>query len=697
MKDWVSAISTAYSSNQTNNLNSNILSLIRDSLFLSSNNILKGSSDRGVHGFVIYSKKDFDLYEYFLRLCRNAFWLSKKYSTPGPKSEFENESKLSSIYTLDFAEYSGVSFSNFCFTNRNYLVTCCCERCTRVLDYLDKNHHDSLSSENLKKLLVNEQNSLTKFLIHNKQYQTLEYKLLKISFNGLIIKKIIKDQFHSLFNGPESCLKSLFQSCLVLCKNFELISDYSSEESDNHLGVSSLVLDLLCEYAELWEELDLPIFSFILLQVENSVPTNQPVTQDDSLYSNPCSLLSNSNHFKYFNIVYDEVINENSKVEYFKDFLKSICNKQGLDNFNVLRALLRLTRGYRLEDLKVLTRLAMCESVKDKCDNFYEEVVKYFEKAVSLKPMVEFSHDIGLAPEVSSFSNFLNFSPLKLQNGQVVCRKGLESMVLQLDTLEKVTSFLSQHLPTGSSEHKNTSIALAITGDSGVGKTTLAHCLAQEMNSVFFPVNVLSFLRPQVGLSEKLFHSFISKIRNHFSGSATGSRRDLVKCVILLEGLEALNGNEGYLKRLTSGLRSEFDSISTHSKFSSDYSILLVTTCHRLSDLPEKIRMIFTEFIPMKAPTMDEKFAQDCFELFLNLRCDFMDRMGDLIEYVSKRNYLGRLTPLKIATISKNASLQTAADSSLLSNSELWSSKSHTKTSLVCMETLISVLDSTLS
>ncbi|UKJ90031.1 hypothetical protein MACJ_003289 [Theileria orientalis] len=658
---------------------------------------LQGSNDRGVHGFVIFSIKDFDLYEYFLRLCTNAFWLSKRYSTCGPGNEFDNESKLSSIYTLDFADYSAVSFSNFCFTNRNYLVTCCCERCTRVLDYLDKNHHDSVSSQNLKKLLLNEQNCLTKFLIHNNQYQTLEYKLLKISFNCLVIKKIIKDKFYPLFNGPESGLISLFQSCFVLCKNIELLSHYSSENTKNPLGVSSLVLDILFEYAELWEELELPIFSFIFLQLENSISTNHPVTQDDFIYSNPFSVLQNSNHFKYFNVVYDEVINENSKVEYFKDFLETSFKNQGSHDTDVLRALLRLTRGYGLEDLKVLTRLARCESVKDKRANFYAELVKYFERAVSLKPMVEFSHDLGLAPEASYFSNFLNFSPLKLQNGQVVCRKGLEAIVLQPDTLEKVTSFLSQHLGTGSPENKNASIALAITGDSGVGKTTLAHCLAQEMNSVFFPVNVTSFLRPQVGLSEKLFHSFISKIRNHFTGSGSGRRRDLVKCVILLEGLEALNGNEGYLKRFLSGLRSEFDDISSQSKFSSDYSILFVTTCQRLSDLPGKIRMIFNEIIPIKAPKMDEKFAQDCFELFLNLRCDFMERMGDLVEYVSKRSHLSKLSPLKIATISKNASLHTAAESSVLFRGDLSTSESHTKTSLVCMETLISILDSTLT
>nr|PVC53722.1 hypothetical protein MACL_00003580 [Theileria orientalis] len=697
MKEWLLDISTAYSSKQTNNLNSNILSLIRDSLFLRSNNVLKGSNGRGVHGFVVYSKKDFDLYGYFLRLCRSSFWLSKKCSEPGPGNELNNESKLSGIYTLDFAVYSAHSFSNFCFTNRNYLVTCCCERCTRVLDYLDRNHHDQASSENLRKLLLNEQKSLTTFLIHNRQYQTLEYKLLKISFNSLVVKKVFNDQFYSLFNGSESDLKSLFQSCFVLCRNFELLSDYSSDNTENPLGVSSLVLDLLCEYAELWEELDLPVFSFILLQVENTISTGRPATQDDSVSSNPRSLLNNSSHFKYFNMLYDEVVSETLKVEYFKDFLNQCCEDQGSHNTHVLRALLRLTRGYRLEDLKVLTRLARCESVKDRCDNFHEEALKYFERAVSLKPVVEFSHNLGLSPEVSSFSNFFYFSPLKLQNGQVVCKRGLEAMVLQVDTLERVASFLSQPLGTGSPERENASTALAITGDSGVGKTTLAHCLAQEMNSLFFPVNVLSFLRPQVGLSEKLFHYFISKIRSHFSGSETGTRRDLVKCVILLEGLESLNGNEGYLKRFLSGIRSEIDDISSHSKFSSDYSILFVTTCHRLSDLPEKIRLVFTEVISMEAPIMDRQFAKLCFELFLNLRCDFMERMDDLVEYLGTRNYLCKLTPLKIATISKNAALKTVADSSLLFSGELCTSKSHIKTSLVCMETVISILDSTLT
>ncbi|XP_953520.1 uncharacterized protein TA10970 [Theileria annulata] len=684
-------------------LKNSIFKIIRDSMFLSFYNIQNDSKLLPHRCFTIYCNKDLNFYEFVYRLLKNTF-----YNTLNGKKEYVSD-ELSCIYTLDLSYYGGTFGPNFCYTNRCYLGTCCCRSCSKVIDCLDKNHKDPISSENLVKLLTNEQNSLAKFFIHNRKCSTLEYELLKITFNSLVLKDKIKEKFNLLLNDRNSSLKPIFTYCFVLIKNFEALFNCTLDTDKNTVNFASLALDLLSEYSEIWDTLDLPLLSFAFLKPcgpsfgkfnSSDFCSDYHVTDESFLQSysySPMEILAN--RFSNLATISDGLFDENSKLLYLQESVKKYSkgDPKEVSNDQFSREMIKIIRGYTLDELKVLNRMAYCESLKDKCTNFGENYQKYLEKATCLRQITDFSSTLGIYPELTKFSNTHNLCPLKKVNGQIICRTGLESLVLTEKTINELNSFFSEEICHFSKGNKRPSIGLVIKGDSGVGKTSLVHCMAQEMNSLLFFFNILSFLRPEVGLSEKILHSFLSKIWTHFSGSKQGPRRDLVKCVILLEGLEALKGEEGYLKRLISFICRELDEFKLRSTFALDYSVLFVTTCQEHSDLPSELLQEgrFSERLELATPEMDENLVRKCFELFLNLRCDIHEQMDKLIQHIKKKNYLPLLTPLKIAEISRRAALQASTD--IMSRYKNSGDMEDFEKNLISLETIIAALDSTLS
>lgn len=224
---------------------------------------------------------------------------------------------------------------------------CCCRSCCKVIDSLDKNHKDPLSSDNLVKLLKNEQNCLIKFLIHNKKSPTLEYELLKITSNSLVLKAKIKEKLHHLLNDKNSTLRSLFTFSFVMIKNFEALFNCGLNTENNNVNFASMALDLLSEYSELWGTLRLPLFSFAFLKPNSpgfGEFNSSGFSSSDIHFRGDSSSLQTfsysplvllTNRFKNLGTISDGLFDENSKLIYLQDSVKKYSksdSKAALNN-----------------------------------------------------------------------------------------------------------------------------------------------------------------------------------------------------------------------------------------------------------------------------------------------------------------------------------------------------------------------------
>ncbi|KAK1933224.1 hypothetical protein X943_002773 [Babesia divergens] len=640
----------------------NILGIIRDAIFARIFNIKGGKeSILSSVGFWVACSDLSEAYDFCLQLCRSAFWFHRSRS-----SGFENQR----IYQVDFSASGCIKTGlNLCYSSSTF-VSCCCRVCHDICETLrqDTTVEEYCSfPEVLYRLISGSTRNVLTFLDHNRSAINLEHQLLSISVDGYLSKCRLQGKLEGLCGTDDESIETALDDCgcFVLLKGIDsLFATSSSNQSGTNYW--ALVVDLLREYSVVWTTNDLPVHLFCLYELD---PTESSVSvlnfDTDTTAPSvdiPNYILENVSYFRYRIDLSRATGGESAMREHY--LRRHVPSDGGESSETLLRYLVSLTSGYGLRRLGVITRMASCEymaSLKGDMRGFEQSkeqkfrnialTARCFEKAISLSPAV--STPVGMTGLcVIPYSHgdgstvFSSFPPLSVTPGGTVeiCR-GFSSLILRESLLHDLTSFVSGTDQITDSTVDKTPFVF-IEGPSGCGKTHLSAALAHELRSTLVLVNVLDFLRPQVGVSEKLVHEFFSSILRQYSSessgqgtcsflwlyNALGNGRSSVRCVVVLEGVGCLVEDSAYMQSLLYALSMEISRFRDFTSWSGIYSVLFVFTCEDVASIPQRLReaCMSSRQFSMKNNISSADKAAACFELYLNGRGYLLERFREV-------------------------------------------------------------------
>lgn len=154
--------------------------------------------------------------------------------------------------------------------------------------------------------------------------------------------------------------------------------------------------------------------------------------------------------------------------------------------------------------------------------NFTDEnCLEYFEKATYLKKpsslMISMSDLCRIMPytAVNSYCSSNHFLPLDIDELGIYkgYLSGFKALVIPNDLMDWLCDFFNEDI-----SKDDVSISLLIQGPSGCGKSSLAMAMAVELKCSLVICNVIEYMRPQVGLAEKLLHDFFTALDLQFNG-----------------------------------------------------------------------------------------------------------------------------------------------------------------------------------
>ncbi|KAK1445185.1 hypothetical protein BgAZ_110910 [Babesia gibsoni] len=670
--DWKSKISK-YGICSYDKQCSSILGVIRDSIFA---RILNAEDElvtkERVCGFWVVCYDVSEAFDLCLRISRSAFWFS------GMQHELDRR-----IYSIDISEYESASTQNLAYSGSRY-VSCCCRVCRDICRRLREDHAMTGTSSYkyiLYVILSEHTHSLLTFLDHNRHYRNLEHQLLAISMDGYLSKQRIGEQVSRMKTGKKPVDGVLDDcGCFLILENIK--SPFCSlPEKKICLNSWAVTTDLLKEYTSLWVSHDFPIHMFCIydmdpmeLSYENQIDGDDMEKAANVDYAE--YLLSKLRCFNYHvDLTVDSGGDDERRERYLAQRLK--LEETG-DAETTIRYLVSLTNGYDIKRLEVVTRMAYCEYMAelvrngkdlDSCHSciFSDSAItaRCFEKAVSLTPPV--TGPVGMPglciipySRQNDAASVSSFPPLHLNDdGSVEIVKGFNSLVLCEQLRGELQDFVSAR-QSGNELNRVEMPFIVIEGPSGCGKTHLSIALAHELQATLILVNVLDFLSPHVGASEKLVHDFFSPLLYQYSsGTIKGNGCSPVRCVVTVEGVDCLNENSVYMRSLNYAICSELSRFRDNALWRGECGILFVFTCECLASIPTRIQQIcaFSRTFCMRSNTSTTADMQKCFELYLNGRVNLLKRFRELWPAWLEDSGIHSLRPCDIALLCRLATL----------------------------------------
>ncbi|GFE53567.1 proteasome-activating nucleotidase, putative [Babesia ovis] len=474
----------------------------------------------------------------------------------------------------------------------------------------------------------------------------------------------------------DHCLSNC--GCFVFLRGVKQLMAHNDDSSD--ISIPAVVIDLLSDYCTLWSSYQLPVHMFCCHDIKGD-PNS---TEHDVFYDMAAPTTDNSaeNHLL-------------SKLSYFRyrvdltnpaggpDILRERYLRQKLNLGNdehseaTIMDILSMTSSYDRVCLPTLVHIAACEyvaSLKDQglptCTDeseLFRDIdltIRCFEMAVSIRQPISLSigiPNITVVPynSIRKVGIFANFPPLQPSlNGTVQECRGLDSVILSEPLKDDLTTFVSHCLspPPGSTGQ---SPFMVIQGPSGYGKTHLSIALAHELHATLLIVNITSFLRSEVSMSERLVHQFFASLEHQFPFTISNrdSLGDPPRCVVVLENTESLSEDTPCMRSLLYGFCTELSRFHDQWVWNMTRKVLFVFTCEELDRLPARIREIcsFDASFILDRLSFGETEVRRCFELYLRHRGPLLDRFQELWPSWSRDNMVSSLRPCDVVNICRTA------------------------------------------
>ncbi|EDO08537.1 ATPase associated with various cellular activities (AAA) family protein [Babesia bovis T2Bo] len=639
-------------------------------------------------GFWFSASDPFLINSFCKQLCRNAYWFSDN-------AFYKDRDRR--IYTLDVSRGTGTPRRSVCYDLSGH-VRCFCKICTDIVALLRRDavlENDPFVSFSslIYDILENHLIELLQFLDHNSNDANIEHQLLLISVDAYISRQKLCHTLSSWSKNPSSIStvvidnfdntdpETVADACLTDCGCFAVVTGLDSlinhDVAHRDVSTYSIVVDLLRDYSTMWSEYNLPVYLIYCHDVGNHL--SSPVRDifydlSSSSYEGPTELymLHRVSYFRYHVVL--SHISECVDV-WVKRILLSHLGWGTSDlEVSVLDNLVAMTSGYDRDSLETLIHIAACEYVSEfGHDNlsitFSDPVVtlRCFERAISAREPSRLS--IGV-PNISVIPyntghQFNGFAPLKqTDSGHIVTSSGFDSIVL-CDTLKSRLDLMI----SGSQSH-SLSPFICIEGPSGYGKTHLAICMSHEFKATLIHVNIPSFIRSEVSLSERLMNQFFSSLKMQFPfvSSQEGSTPPPPRCVVVLENCECLSESTLYIRSLLYALCTELSHFRDHWEWSFSRSVLFVFTCESFDRIPERIREIcdFKEVIRLDQSVFGLGEIRRCFELYLGHRGSLLDRFTQLWPSWCQDIGVSSLRPCDIVLICRTAAMWSVSGISVL-------------------------------
>ncbi|ORM40014.1 uncharacterized protein BXIN_1470 [Babesia sp. Xinjiang] len=694
----------------------NIITVIRDSVVARVLNILLRERRYNLRcGFWMSSADPSEAWDLCLQLCRKTFWLN------GDNSVHDRDRR---IYTIDLSRVArtvntgGLSYSLY------GAIYCRCRTCCNIAALLRRDDHGDTdpfpSSKWLYDIIEKHTSEVLMFIDHNKHYNNIEHQLLCVSvdaflsyqrmktllerlkhadegsidtshnncFQGELSSSTSNENFTAMFldNWDDSAdnvlfLKKLLSDCgcFLLLKGSEMLFKALDAES-SRLNRSALVVDLLLDYSSMWAYNDLPVYLFCCYDSEDS--NNSP--KEDVFYDVDVTSDNDSGvEYMLSKIRYLHYRVNLSHLSAGRGFVHERYLRQQLQLDNnderdmLLSYLVSLTSSYDRRCLGTIVRLAACEYMSALFEGtshlglrdprIFRDAsltARCFDKAVCIRPPVALSVGIpGLCvlPYSSSrrIGSYCGFPPLKTSSkGSIEICQGFDSLVLGSSLRSDLDSFVSECL---TSVPSSSPPFVVVEGPSGCGKTQLVIALSHELRSTLILSNVTDFLRPQVGLSEKLVHQFFSSLERQFAFgySHKGFVSSIPRCVVVFENTECLSDDSGCMRSLLYSLCAGLSRFRAQWEWNMSYTVLFVFTCTETGRIPERLREVclFQLSFLMEWPTFGKEVVKRCFELYLRHRGSLLERFNELWPSWSVNARIMELRPCDIALICRTAVL----------------------------------------
>ncbi|CDR97455.1 hypothetical protein, conserved [Babesia bigemina] len=477
-----------------------------------------------------------------------------------------------------------------------------------------------------------------------------------------------------------------------------------SEPNGDDVSVNnwSVVVDLLRDYSSMWSAYNMPVYVFCCYEAEaDNAPSSDAMVENfgapDVHIDGAEYMLGRLQCFEHRVDLARSVEERDSRRAHY--LTSSLNVAAGEKRDHLLNYLVSLTSGYGMSCLDTIVRMASCEyltaisdrgrGVSGRDNKLFADIqltARAFEKAVAIRPPLALSvglpglcvlpHNAGKTVGASA-----GFPPLRVDNGAISVRQGFDSMVLGEPLLANLRDFVSACLsPDEACETPQPFVT--IEGPSGCGKTLLSIALAHELRSTLILSSVLDFLRPQVGVSEKLVHSFFSSLSSQFmdvnsvnsqhdSGLLSGNsetahslgkastRRSVPRCVVVLEGADSLAETCGYMRSLLYALCSELERFRDLWEWQRSCSVIFVFTCQSLSSLPCRLREACRsrQHYSLLGNVSTDSEIEACFELYLRGRGTLLDRFRELWPRWRLDAAVMSLRPCDIALLCRTAAV----------------------------------------
>ncbi|GIX60607.1 ATP-dependent metalloprotease [Babesia caballi] len=692
----------------------NIIGVIRDAIAARIVNMCSGRRHYATRcGFWLMCVDSSEVWDFCLRLCRGSFWRSGRMSASPDDRR---------IYTIDlsFGVMEG-SHAGACYSGYGF-VCCSCRTCQRVLGHLRRDDSDVDAvppSDALYSLISKSTAELLTFLDHNKTHRNLEHQLLCASVDAFISQRRLRRVVEQSNMADQSCMGSLHNQssdtftrqkwntmpnvntnlteepfidrvltdcgCFVLLKNANALFSAPQNE-DSTVNRWAMVVDLLREYTTMWDDHDMPVHAFCCYEVveEDAPLTDELLPDADSLGSQMEGATYMLRKLGYFGYRVD-LSRSTGGDDFFRErFLRKQLRVSSDDASKTLLSYLRsLTSSYGLPCLGTVARMAACEYVASLLaqgidihtadGELFRDVAltaRCFERAVSLRPPVALSAGVpgvsvvpyNAAQGVAAHSNF---PPLRvLETGEVDVRRGFESLVLRESLRQELEELVSECMNTTNGGATAAPPFVIVDGPSGSGKTQLSIALAHELRCTLVLACVLDFLRPQVGVSEKLVHQFFASLRRQFASIAAkegtvGDRPSTPRCVVVIEGAECLTEEAAYMQSLLYALCAEMARFRELWQWQLSRSVIFVLTCHTPSCLPERLRRAcgHPRRFSMHGNFTSTADAAACFELYLRGRGRLLDRFREVWPTWCQDPAVAEMRPCDIALLCRTAAL----------------------------------------
>ncbi|GBE58527.1 proteasome-activating nucleotidase [Babesia ovata] len=501
----------------------------------------------------------------------------------------------------------------------------------------------------------------------------------------------------------ESVAEDLLEDCgcfLFLKSANKLFTEQNDDDAT--VNNRALVVDLLRDYSSMWSAYNMPVYMFCCYEVEeDNVPSSDAMVENfgapDVHIDGAEYMLGRLQYFEHRVDLTRSLQERNSKrASYLSDRLNVA---PGEKRDHLLSYLVSLTSGYGMSCLGTIVRMASCEylaaiskrgpGARGRDCKIFADIqltARAFEKAVAIRPPLALSvglpglcvlpHNTGQTVGSSS-----GFPPLRVDNGTISVRQGFDSMVLGEPLLGNLRNFVSSCLSHDES-CETPQPFVTIEGPSGCGKTLLSIALSHELRSTLILSSVLDFLRPQVGVSEKLVHSFFSSLSSQFvdvnttghphdsimlsrdsksghSPGNTSSRRSVPRCVVVFEGADSLAETCGYMKSLLYALCTELERFRDLWEWQRSCSVIFVFTCQSLSSIPSRLReaCISRHRYSLLGNVSTENEIEECFELYLSGRGTLLDRFRELWPSWRLDATVMALRPCDIALLCRTAAV----------------------------------------